>query len=88
MALLIEKTIYNGDVVRYHRISTFTLDHEKRLATVRLASFRNRSHRELPVVPVITTDFDFAWSGSTETLAEEAYAYIKSLPEWSEAVDV
>ena len=88
MALLLEKTLYNADVVRYHRITSFTLDPVGCLATAKLGSFRNRQHRELPVVPATTMDFTFSWSGSSETLAEEAYAYIKSLPEWVDAVDV
>lgn len=87
MALLIEKTLYNSDVVRYHRITSFTLDPAARLATAKLGSFRNRAHRELPAVAVSSMDFTFNWSGSTETLAQEAYAYIKSLPEWSQAED-
>ena len=87
MALLIEKTLYNGDVVRYHRIIAFTLDPVARLATAKLGSFRNRVHRELPVAPVNSLDFAFSWSGSTETLAKEAYAYIKSLPDWANAED-
>ncbi len=88
MALNLEKTLYNNDVVRYHRIITFTVDPVNQLATAKLGSFRNREHRELPVVPVTSIDFTFRWSGSSETLSEEAYTYIKSLPEWETAEDV
>ena len=88
MALTLEKTLYNGDVVRYHRITAFTLDPVGRLATAKLGSFRNRQHRELPVVPVNSMEFTFPWSGDSGTLATEAYAYIKSLPEWAGAEDV
>lgn len=87
MALLIEKTLYNSDVVRYHRITSFTLDPAARLATAKLGSFRNRQHRELPVAPVSSMEFAFPWSGDAATLAAEAYAHIKSLPEWSSAED-
>lgn len=88
MALLLEKTLYNSDIVRYHRITAFTLDPVGRLATIKLSSFRNRQHRELPVVPVNTMEFTFPWSGSAESLATEAYAYIKSLPEWAGVEDI
>lgn len=88
MALLIEKTLYNSDVVRYHRITSFTVDPLAGLATAKLGSFRNREHRELPVPPLNSMDFTFSWSGSSETLTQEAYAYIKELPEWSSAQDV
>lgn len=87
MALILEKTLYNGDVVRYHRITAFTLDPVGRLATAKLGSFRNRQHRELPVAPVNSLEFTFPWSGDSGTLAAEAYAYIKSLPEWANAED-
>lgn len=87
MALFIEKTLYNGDVVRYHRITSFTVDPEGRLATVKLSSFRNKEHRGLPVAPVNHLEFAFQWSGNTESLSQEAYDYIKSLPEWSASGD-
>lgn len=87
MALLIEKTLYNSDVVRYHRITSFTLDPAARLATAKLGSFRNREHRELPVAAINSIEFTFSWSGRTDALAQEAYAHIKSLPEWSQAED-
>lgn len=88
MALLVEKTLYNGDVVRYHRIVSFTVDPVGRLATAKLGSFRDLDHRALPVAPTNTMDFTFAWSGDTATLSSEAYRFIKSQPEWRGANDV
>ncbi len=87
MALLIEKTLYNSDVVRYHRITLFTLSPGTNTATAQLGSFRDRQHREMPVPPINTMEFSFRWSGNAETLDQEAYSYIKSLPEWSQAQD-
>lgn len=88
MALFLEKTIYNGDVVRYHRIVSFTVDPVGRIATVKLGSFRDLDHRSLPVPPTNTLDFTFQWSGDTNTLSSEAYTFIKSQPEWRKAADV
>lgn len=87
MALLQEKTLYNGDVTRYHRITSYELDTTSAFAKAVLSSYRSLQHRAMPTTPVTTMDFTFSWSGSSETLAEEAYAYIKSLPEWSSAED-
>lgn len=88
MALFLEKTIYNGDVVRYHRIVSFTVDPIGRLATVKLGGFRDLGHRSLPVPPTNTMDFTFQWSGNTSTLSSEAYTFIKGQPEWCKAADV
>ena len=87
MALLLEKTLYNGDVTRYHRITEYSIDSITNIVTAKLSSFRNKLHRGLPTAPVSSIDFTFLWSGNSDTLANEAYAYIKSLPEWSLATD-
>ena len=88
MALQIEKTLYNGSVCRYHRVALYRLDPAALIATAELHSFRNQAHRALPVPPLAKEAFTFTWSGDGDTLGEEAYTYIKSLPEWSEAEDV
>ena len=86
MALQLEQTLYNADVVRYHRISGLEINGNQ--VTAILDSFRNQDHRALPVAPVITRKFPFVYSGNTETVFAEAYASIKKLPEWANAVDV
>lgn len=86
MALELEQTLHNADVVRYHRIGE--LEVVGNLAVAILESFRNRQHRELPVAPVIKRKFDFVFSGNPETAFLEAYAAIKVLPEWAAAEDV
>ena len=88
MALFLEKTLYNGDVVRYHRIVSFTVDPVGRIATARLGSFRDLDHRALPVAPTNTMDFTFQWSGDAGTVSEEAYTFIKKQPEWANAKNV
>lgn len=87
MALTCEKTLYNGDVVRYHRFAEFSLDSALGLASATLHSFRNLEHRAIPVLPLNAQVFSFAWSGNSATLAEEAYNYVKTLPEWADATD-
>jgi hypothetical protein len=87
MALLQEKTLYNGDVTRYHRITSYELDTTSAFAKAVLSSYRNLQHRAMPATPVTTMEFSFAWSGSADTLGQEAYDYIKSLPEWAGAED-
>jgi hypothetical protein len=88
MALTLEKTLYNGTVTRYHRITSFTLDPELGMATALLESYADEQHRALPALSHSKESFTFTWSGYGETLGQEAYAHIKSLPEWAAAVDV
>ena len=86
MALLLEQTLYNMDVVRYHRISALEIGNG--VVTATLDSFRNFDHRALPVSPLISRKFPFAYSGSPEGTIAAAYQAIKSLTEWSAAQDV
>lgn len=86
MALELEQTLYNADVVRYHRVGELQINGT--LAVAVLGSYRDRHHRELPVEPVIKRKFDFVFSGDPETAFAEAYAAIKALPEWAAAADV
>jgi hypothetical protein len=87
MALILEQTLVNADIVRYHRICKYQLNQPGAPAVAVLESFRTADQRALPITPVIKRDYDFIWSGSGETLAAEAYAAIKALPEWALAVD-
>lgn len=86
MALELSKTLYNDQIVSYHRIAEYRFVSE-RLVIAKLESYRSRQHREFSFIPVIACDIDFPWSGSTGTLAAEAYTYIKTLPEWAGAAD-
>lgn len=88
MALFLEKTLYNGVEVRYHRITSYTLDPQLGLATATIESFYSREVRGTNTPGEAKEEFTFDWSGSGETLAQEAYAYIKSQPGWEGAVDV
>lgn len=85
MALLIEQTLYNSDVVRYHRISG--LDINGQIVTATLDSFRNFNHRAMPVAPVISRKYPFTYDGPPAGTLAAAYAAIKLLPEWSGAQD-
>ena len=86
MALNLEQTLYNADVVRYHRVSS--LDVNGSMVTATLDSFRNFDHRALPVAPVISRKFPFSYTGEPGGAIAAAYAAIKALPEWSGATDV
>lgn len=88
MALFLEKTLYNGVEVRYHRITGYTLDPQLGLATAVLESYYSREMRGTNTPSESKQEFTFDWSGSGETLAQEAYAYIKLQPGWEGAVDV
>jgi hypothetical protein len=86
MALELEQTLYNLDVVRYHHFTAFVINPGTVKAT--LSSFRNRAHRELPVLAVLDRGYEFAFNGDVSTLHAQAYQYLKTLPEWAAAVDV
>lgn len=86
MALELEQTLYNADVVRYHRVGS--IDINGTAVTATLDSFRNFDHRALPVAPVISRKFSFLYTGGPEGTIGAAYVAIKSLPEWSDATDV
>lgn len=88
MALLLEKTLYNGVVTRYHKISGYTLDPELGMATAQLESYTDLNHRAIPTISLASEAVSFSWSGDTATLASEAYEHIKTLPGWSGALDV
>lgn len=86
MALELEQTLYNADVVRYHRVGS--IDINGTTVTATLDSFRNFDHRALPVAPVISRKFSFLYSGDAAGTIAAAYAAIKALPEWQAAADV
>lgn len=86
MALELEQTLYNADVVRYHRVGSLDVNGAMVVAT--LDSFRNFDHRAMPVAPVISRKFPFSYSGGPEGAIAAAYTAIKKLPEWAEAIDV
>lgn len=86
MALELEQTLYNADVVRYHRISG--LEVNGNIVTAILDSFRNFDHRAMPGAPLVTRKFPFTYSGETPDIFAAGYAAIKALPEWYEAADV
>ena len=86
MALELEQTIYNADVVRYHRVGSLDVNGAMVVAT--LDSFRNFDHRALPVAPVISRKFPFSYAGEPGGAIAAAYAAIKQLPEWAGATDV
>lgn len=85
MALLLEQTLYNADVVRYHRVSGLEVNGS--MVTAILDSFRNFDHRALPVAPAMTRKFPFLYQDQSVPIFEAAYQAIKSLPEWGQAVD-
>lgn len=86
MALELEQTLYNADVVRYHRVGSLEINGT--MVTATLDSFRNFDHRALPVAPVISRKFPFAYTGEPGGAIAAAYAAIKQLPEWAGAADV
>lgn len=87
MALFLEQTLYNGDIVRYHRIAEYQVDLSSRLARCVLYSYRTQEHRALPVAPIVKREFPFMRGDNLENLPAEAYAAIKALPEWARAKD-
>ena len=87
MALYLEQTLMNGDVVRYHHISTYTYKPFGAI-TATLDSYRDNKHRGFSFIPVVRKEIEFPHSGDTSKLAEEAYSYIMKLPEWAGSVKV
>lgn len=88
MALELEQTLYNADVVRYHRVIEVEIDELGALSVAFLGSFRSREQREMPIPPVMLRKFPFIRSGDANTVLPEAYDAIKALPEWAGAIDV
>lgn len=84
MALLLEQTLYNADVVRYHRIAEYRFNGSNCVAV--LHSFRTLDDRVMPSLPVVIREFNFIYTGGD--YAAQAYAAIKALPEWANAQDV
>jgi len=87
MAIKREVVLPNGDVVRYHHISTFTYRPGGSVIAT-LDSYRDLDHRGWSHMPVVAREIEFPHSGNSLKLAEEAYAYIMNLPEWAESVKV
>lgn len=85
MALQLEQTLYNLDVVRYHRISAIEVNGN--VVTATLDSFRSFEHRAMPVAPLISRKYPFTFVGSPSDTIAVAYGAIKQLPEWSSAID-
>lgn len=88
MALVLEQALYNGDIVRYHRIAEYQVDLNRHVAHCILHSFRTQEERALHVAPVVQRTFPFTRGDNLENLPAEAYATIKALPEWVSAVDI
>lgn len=88
MALFLEQTLYNADVVRYHRIGEYKVDVGNPVALAVLESYRTVEQRLLPVAPVIKREYPFEHNGDYEAMPGLAYAAIKALPEWAGATDV
>ena len=86
MALQLEQTLYNADVVRYHRVGSLEVNGS--MVTATLDSFRNFDHRAMPVAPVISRKFPFSYTGEPGGAIAAAYVAIKQLPEWAGATDV
>ena len=84
MALSLEKTLYNGDVVRYWRVTEIKFTGS--VVTVVLYGYRDARHRALPVNPVTKQTYSFQGVNPSQALTE-AYNYIKTLPEWANAQD-
>jgi hypothetical protein len=90
MALLLEKTLYNSDVIRYHRIGRVEF-RDNGIISVTLESFRNYEDRVISNVPLNSIQFVFQGTGNytdTNQAIADGYEYIKSLPEWAGATDV
>lgn len=85
MALLLEQTLYNADVVRYHRVSGLEVDGN--MVTAILDSYRNFDQRAMPIAPVVSRKFPFMYTNQAVPVFEAAYQAIKSLPEWGNATD-
>lgn len=85
MAILLNQTLYNLDVIRYHRIAEIKMDMTSDVATAVLVSFRTEEQRALLVAPVLKREFAFIRSGNPETMLYEAYQAILALPEWAGA---
>ena len=62
MALYLEKTLYNSDVVRYHRISRVEF-RDNNVIAVTLDGFRNFDDRLISNIPPNSIQFVFSGTG-------------------------
>lgn len=85
MALLKTELLYNGETVRYHRIAEYIIDQATGDTTAVLHSFRDQEHRNAHPAPLVKRSYSVQRAGGD--LASEAYAAIKSRPEWAGAQD-
>lgn len=86
MAIQLEKTLYNGQTVGYHRISELKIEADL-TGLVKLESFADRQERERVGASLFFTWYPVAWMGNLNYLGD-AYAYLMALPEFAGAQNV
>lgn len=86
MALL--KTVLFGecDEMTYHRISHVVVLAPGERGRVKVESFSDLSRRYSALEANWFLWFDVEWNGNTNYIGD-AYAYLKTLPEWANAED-
>lgn len=86
MGLKKTEVIYNGEMVEYHRIASFEVDFSTGACTAFMHSWATKEDRDNNKPPQLSRRFNFEWIG--ESMADDAYIAIKSIPYWSDAEDV
>ncbi len=85
MALEHARTIYNGETLGYHRIAHLVIG-ANLTGRVMVESFPSRAVREKqPMTPYFHWH-PVVWQGTLNYIGD-AYAYLKTLPEFAGAVD-
>ena len=92
--MALEKDIQTsyGPVSNYHKITETKVDWHNRIANIAVQSFINSEARTTGKLPIIKHDYywagdDFVFAPDTNLLAT-AYAKLKGMEQWTDAIDV
>lgn len=86
MAIKKVKMMDCGVNAEYHKISNLAIDNDNKKCSFQLSSYINKAAKDLGKLPVEVKRF--ALIQSDEGSLEEAYDYLKGLPENSNSEDV
>lgn len=86
MAIRKAELIYNGDTVTYHRITELQTDMATGACCATLRSWSSEEDRRAGELHKISRVFNFNWT--SESMIEDAYNSILSLPHWADAESV
>lgn len=92
--MALEKAIETsyGVTASYHKITVTNIDWHNRVANITIAGFIDNAARNTGKIDILKSNYywagdDFVFAPDTNVLAV-AYAKLKALEQWSDAIDV